>query len=107
MRCKGLLCSLQLFNCEDHVLFKSCSPKAALLLGVNLFCCKLESGKCNMGNNLPHNAEQGDATVVVTVSAVSLLFVVSCTWYCPGGHLLCSNKGGCEYVAVMTVSHVW
>lgn len=28
-----------------------------------------------MGNNLPHNAEQGDATVVVTVSAVSFLFV--------------------------------
>lgn len=108
---KGLLCSrpflLQLFNCEDHVLFRSCSPKATLLLRVNLFCCKLESGKGNMGSDLPHKAEQGDATVVVSQCSLLCICTVSCTWYRPGGHLPCSNKGGCEDVAVMTVSHVW
>lgn len=74
-KCGGWPFLLQLFNCEDHVLFTSCSSKATMLLRVNLFSFKVESGKGNMGSDLPHNAEQGDATVVVTVSAVSFVFV--------------------------------
>ena len=71
-----------------------------------------ESGKGNAGKDLPHDAEQIDAAVVVAVTAVSLVLVqrddLAGRHACPGGQLLRSNRdrGGHEDVAVRKVSQV-
>ena len=49
-------------------------PKATLRLRVNTVC-EMESSKGDTGENLPRDVEQGDATVIITVTVVSLVFI--------------------------------
>ena len=66
---------LQLPEGKDHVHCGSCCPKATLRLRVDAICKEVESSQGDTGEDLLHDVEQGDAAVIITVTAVSLVFI--------------------------------
>ena len=66
---------LELLNGEDHVHFGSLASEAALGFWVDALCEDLESDYIHSGKHLANDSEQGDASVVVAVAAITLTFV--------------------------------